>query len=457
MVLGDADLDQLDPRLRAVVEYVLRARQGVLGEDDPIRGFVRDSFDEDSYEVFGSIRFGDLLGVGFSRNYVVLILPGGEGEHLLTAYVVGLNRGSGRLFIHGARMPSVGSEFKEFRVFPMPDVDVRSLLGFVYDVEFDGVEGVLEALGRDWVGVRVQGDIVLTFDSIDNYTDLSTRAAVEQYGEYAAHEVLRRIRRLLEDRGVGSEITQHGLVIPIDEPGRGEVGALVRGVARLIANELGVSDVLSCPVEIKVDERNACADRRNCFANIYYMGNCGGFRKYVMQVVVDYVSQGSARSISISVFMRHGAIAGFDELINTVKDLLMGSVGWQEVQIGRHRIKYHGLPRSLTITYKPPFMGREVLISMYAPSNVLGVTGELLITHPEHEEFRIKLNEPRTVFVMHVINNLVPRQNLLRLRRIAKSFNAYEGPTNEDVELPLPPPIPIMTIDPVEVVKPTHQ
>jgi hypothetical protein len=109
------------------------------------------------------------------------------------------------------------------------------------------------------------------------------------------------------------------------------------------------------------------------------------------------------------------------------------------------------------ITYKPPFMGREVLISMYAPSNVLGVTGELLITHPEHEEFRIKLNEPRTVFVMHVINDLVPRQNLLRLRRIAKSFNAYEGPTNEDVELPLPPPIPIMTIDPVEVVKPTHQ
>ena len=454
---GDVDLGRLDPRLRAVVEYALRARQGVLGRRDPVRRFVRDSFDEVSYEVFRRIRFRGLLGIGLSRNYVVLIMPSREDEQSLTAYVVGLNRANNKLFIHRARMYTMEGEFKEFRVFPLSDADVRGLLGFVFDAELDGINGVLNALGRRWVGVRVQGDVVLTFDSISRYIELFTNDAVRQYGEYAGHEVLHRIQRVLGDRGVGSEITQHGLTVPIDRPRRGEVGALVRGVARLIANELGVSDVLSCPIEIEVDEHNACADRRSCFANIYYMGDCGGFRKYVMQVVVNYVRQRGARSISISVFMRQEAIAGVSELINAVKDLLMGNVGWQEVQIDRHRINYHGLPRSLTITYRPPFMGREVLISMYAPSNMLGVTGELLITHPEHEAFHIKLGEPRTVFVTYVINDLVPRQNLLRLRGIAKSFNAYEGLTNEDGELPLPLPIPIMTIDPIEVVKPIHQ
>ncbi len=87
--------------------------------------------------------------------------------------------------------------------------------------------------------------------------------------------------------------------------------------------------------------------------------------------------------------------------------------------IGGYEITYYGLPRSVTLSLKPGFMGKPLMITANAePSDLGGVTRDLVIEHPRHGTYKAVLTEARMIRASRVTDTLTPYKNALRLRKM---------------------------------------
>ncbi|WP_148678154.1 hypothetical protein [Vulcanisaeta distributa] len=409
------DLDSIDGRLRAVIDYAIKAWMGVEVGGESVRGLFSDDVD---YRLFTGLGFRDLAGIAVSRHYAVLVM--GVGEHYHPTYVVGVNDG-GKLFINGggwayadhcSAEPSFMRHFLSggaLRVVGVDDSEVKGLLGFDLDAGYEGVD-LGSALGSR---VRVRGDLVLQVLPIEDYVDEITRAAEEQYVNAASHVIMRRAMNALDKYGIAA--TLDGDVLMVEASGLGgDVNSILNEIAKLLARDLVIDDMLTNG-HPDVEVKRVASD----WVLVHY--GYSGLNEWFLELGVRYMEYLGVGLITIKPTAQPSGcryVVGCGDLPRLVRESLWGGEGVQEVDIGGYEITYHGLPRSVTLSLKPSFMGKPLMITANAEPSDLGVTRDLVIEHPRHGTYKAVLTEARMIRASRVTDTLTPYKNALRLRKM---------------------------------------
>ena len=296
---------------------------------------------------------------------------------------------------------------KRVDFYKTDDREIYKCFGYDYDCRIDGIKEIGKG-GR----YRVQGDVVL---SVDELLDLDVKEALRStisnairgwVHMFMLNVIGDRIVRILSSHGISAEVNNEYIQIwGVDDELYSKKKTLSKALAKLIADELYISDIMQTEFKVKI--------RATPYKRMPYqicITDAKGLRGIEITVFIRDapVNFGNAvyRSVGLRIDIILGSLVDYwaDRIAESVLDDL--EVGWNEIYFNRHTIKYYGYPSSFSIEYEFPWIGlpESRCIIPVVFQEYFAVDKEIILEHPEHGEARYKVAKPISFMVERVSN-----------------------------------------------------
>jgi hypothetical protein len=358
------------------------------------------------YKVFQHVPYY-LDHVIVSKNYIVLCFYkdwkiksywSERTVRLRSNYVIGINTDR-KLFINKLEtVPYEGIELgslrfkngKEIPVYFTEDFCIYGVLGYEYDLETTGLKTIpVYVNDKDiYRNYRVQGDLVLTVETVDkpydNYISAIKENINDQLFGTLIRIILERISNILNSYGFtvetrGNTISFECLSRRFDYDKTKEA---INKIGKLLEKELYVKDIAN---NFKIRD-------------IYSQGSMYsyGYRED-WEILIDIgkgrgVFGSQYEPIEINVHIANSVIEKFLDYI--VKDLNVSKDN-RVVYHGRHKIRYYGYPSRFTIVSKLPLLDLDGSDNTFVFNVNLPVfyisEGDISVEHIEHGTMKYKI------------------------------------------------------------------
>jgi len=404
--------------------------------DPKLESEVKSLFESIYGDVFTNLHFTNLHAVYVTPNYLAFVftferkLRGTYNEDRVYGYnyhnyVIGKNLTTGKLFLHKVSYlghildyeREVISEYPVIAYIVKSDKPIFTALGYSYDIELQGETALKEAIGNTAIGntplnrVRVQGDLVLEINPIEQYFIDIREQIRHQYANLFVSEVLDRLANLLSDYGLHVITHNNDVIIRgIYRYAREKRLEIFRVLHNIILKELDLTDI----------DKDLVVDSNYCGEWTCTLLIVDKEIKFAIAEIESFFGSGIFGDpfipIVVRVYIRHIP----DKYIESIYQYAIKHISEVEnvVRHGRHVIQYFGYPRTMFFTYR--VLNRDVVFSVN-PLH-LACTKWIQITHPEHTPFYYQTPRPFAFRIHNVENLLINRENHYRIVKLIKQL-----------------------------------
>jgi len=377
-----------------------------------------------------------------SRNYIIV---GKDKERSDNGLIIGVTK-EGQIFVNWVSISFTEYELErllekgvkeieyvrvkdEIEVYKTIDKVIWEILGYENEVSNKGK--LMEN-----VRYRVQGDIRLFYQKYNSFIDEIAPRLNDQVGQWLELVILRRVRRVLENYGLTTELNRNelgNLQLLLWGISRKwsyeEVLEIQRKIGKILSEELYLSDIIPIrhivvkeivtspygdyPKDVYVlfyscEKELITKDRRSDINIRMTVGN--GFWGFPYLPII------------IRIGVNSKVVVGWVyKILRESEDQIKELEGKHRILRGRHLIEYYGYPLQFTIVYNPKFiensLENDATIFSVNCGAIYTTKPTIRLVHPEHGEIKLKMLTDKCRVSINTIATMERDNDLIIARR----------------------------------------